>query len=130
MNQEQWVYDSEGNGSCLRHPTEPGFIRGEVCYACASDPGPRIDVIAAAAEDVEGRAAEAEVREVAKRNKRIADELAAEEGRDLLAAPKFYEVYLKSMRLWREMRTVRMDKEFKAGLVEHDRAIAGLRGPN
>jgi len=130
VNQEQWVYDAEGNGSCLRHPTEPGFLRGEPCYACTSDPGPRIDVQAAQVEDVEVRAVEAEVRHAAKTCKRLADEAAAGEGRDLLLAPKFYDSFAKLTRLWNEMHSERMQNESD----ERDRALAkrlsGLRGPN
>ena len=130
MNQEQWVYDAEGNGSCKRHPTEPGFLRGEPCYACTSDPGPRIDVQAAQVEDVEARAVEAEVRSLAKGMKRVADELLKADGRERVDAVKFADSFAKLTRLWNEMHSERMQNESD----ERDRALAkrlsGLRGPN
>ena len=130
MNQEQWVYDAEGNGSCRRHPSEPGFVRGEPCFACASDPGPRIDVAAAAIEDVEARAVEAEVRSAAKTCKRLADEAAAGEGRDLLLAPKFYDSFAKLTRLWNEMHSERMQNEADERREELAKRLSGIRGHN
>lgn len=130
MNQEQWVYDAEGNGSCKRHPTEPGFVRGEPCYACASDPGPRIDITAAAIEDVEARAVEAEIRSLAKELKRTAEEFLEGTGRERIDAAKFVDCYIKATRLWSELHTKRMQVESDERLVEHDRKVAGLRGSN
>jgi hypothetical protein len=127
--QEQWEL-IDGLYHCHRHNSEP-FERGEACHACTSDPGPRIDVIAALAADTEARAAEAEVRSVAKVAKRTAEELLEGDNKlERVTSTKFFDIYLKSMRLWREMRTARIDKEFEAGLVQHDRQQSGLRGPN
>jgi hypothetical protein len=124
---EQW--ELVGNEHhCHRHDTV--FPRGEVCTHCTSDPGERIDVIAQAIDDREAMAVEADVMQVAKRNKRIAEEMAAGEGRELLAAPKFDEVYLKCIRLWREMREARLTVARDWALIEHDRQMAGLRGSN
>lgn len=125
---EQWE-QIDGLWHCHRHNPEP-FEIGDVCHACASDPGPRIDVIASAAQDAEARAAEAEVLSLAKQMKRTCEEFLEGTGRDRLDAVKFGDSYLKAMRLWREMRTDRINKEFEAALVEHDRKVAGLRGSN
>lgn len=128
-SQEQWEL-VDGLYHCHRHADAPPFEIGDVCHACASDPGQRIDVIAQAVDDVEARAAENEVREVARRNKRQAEALAKGTAQDKLAAPKFDDIFLKSMRLWREMRDARLAVQRDWELIEHDRKVAGLRGSN
>lgn len=126
---EQWeLVDNQYH--CRRHPLVEPFARGEVCHSCTSDPGERIDVVTQAIEDPELIRVEAELMQVAKRNKRCAEEAAAEEGRERLAAPKFDEVYLKCIRLWNELRTARLQVARDFELIEHDRKVAGLRGSN
>jgi hypothetical protein len=125
---EQWEL-IDGLYHCHRHNPEP-FERGEVCHACSSDPGPRIDVIAQAIDDTEARAAESEIQTAAKMCKRTAEELLEGTAQERLAAPKFYDTYLKAMRLWREMRSERLAVARDAALIEHDRRVSGLRGSN
>jgi len=127
--QEQWEL-IDGLYHCHRHNGEP-FERGDVCHACASDPGPRIDVQASAIEDVEARAVEAEVRQVAKTAKRTADELLAGDNKlERVTSVKFYELHIKATRLWHELHAKRMQIESDERLVEHDRKALGIRGSN
>jgi len=126
--QEQWEL-IDGLYHCHRHNSEP-FERGEVCHACASDPGPRIDVQASAIEDVEVRSVEAEVRTAAKTCKRIADSLASGEGRDLLLAPKYYDSFAKLTRLWKEMHADRMLDESDVRREALAKRLSGVRGHN
>lgn len=130
MNQEQWVYDSAGVGRCLRHPTEPNFERGEICFACSSDPGPRIDIQESAGEDTEARAVEAEVRHLAKVMKRTAEELLDGTGREKLDAVKFADSFAKLTRLWNEMHSERMQSEADERREELAKRLSGIRGPN
>lgn len=125
----EWTYDPQGVGRCPRHPTET-FERGEPCFACASDPGPRIDVQEGAIEDVEARAVEAEVRSLAKGVKRVADELLKADGRERIDAVKFVDSFAKLTRLWNEMHSERMQNESDERRAALAKRLAGIRGHN
>ena len=125
----EWAYDAQGIGHCPRHASEI-FERGEPCFACSSDPGQRIDIKEGAAEDVEARAVEAEVRSLAKAMRRTAGEFLEGTGRERIDAVKFADSYAKLTRLWHELHVKRMQVESDERLIEHDRKVAGLRGHN
>jgi hypothetical protein len=124
---ERWIM-RDGGHYCTAH--DHAFPRGEVCHLCATDPGPAIDVTSAAVVDREAQAAESEVRAASRTLRRLADELAEGTPIEQSLGVKYFAEYLKSMRLWREMHTERLQIESDERLVEHDRKMAGLRGHN
>jgi hypothetical protein len=125
---EQWEL-IDGLYHCHRH-SPPPFERGEVCHACSSDPGERIDVVAQAIDDTEARAAESEIQSVARRNKRQAEAFSKGTPQEQIAAIKFDDIFLKATRLWSELRTARLIVARDWELVEQARRLAGLRGSN
>ncbi len=108
----------------------PLMTRGEVCHLCATDPGPAINVNSAAVTDREAQAAESEVRAASRSLRRIADELSEGTDQEKSLGVKYFAEYLKSMRLWREMHTARLQIESDERLIAQDREMAGLRGHN
>jgi hypothetical protein len=127
---EQWVLDEQGRYSCNRHPAIPKWERGEVCHACTSDPGEPVSALALAADDVEARAAEDELRSQSRTCLRTAQDLEDGTPIEKNLAVKYRESYLKHMRLWREMRTERLAVQRDADLVKHDKEMSGRRGSN
>jgi hypothetical protein len=121
---DRWVDRDEGH-FCTAH--NYAFARGTTCRGCKVDPGPPIAATPKSVIDREAVAAEAEVRKTAIETKKTAESLMAD---DPTVGLKAIDVYLKAMRLWREMRTERLQVESDAELLEHDRRMAGHRGSN
>ncbi len=127
MSGPRWV-DRDGGHYCTAHAF--AFPRGKVCRNCTSDPGPPITVTTGPKVDHDAIMAEAEVRNVALQAKTAAEPLLEGNDREVSTGMKCLDTYFKGMRLWREMRTERLQIESDERLLEHDRKIAGLRGHN
>ena len=122
---ERWT-QKDGGHYCTAHQST--FPRGEVCQLCVADPGAPLGASADRTVDREALAVELELDSEAKIARRRADD--PYERNEWSTAAKWHDSYLKTRRLWREMRTERMQIESDERLVEHDRKINGLRGDN
>lgn len=123
-----WV-DTPSGRHCNRHGED--FGRGDSCRQCLVDPGDPIEVGVEKPRDLEGEALEREVLNYARAAKRLSEELSdlsERTAKEAAVGAKWADVYLKAIRLWREMREPRLEREHDEKLCEHDAKIAATRG--
>lgn len=108
---------------CSRHGHR--FTRLEVCPECASETIEMPTGEVGADEDREALIVESELRQVAKTAKRIAESLSAGTTSEQNCGAKYYDVYLKAIRSWSDIREPRLQREHDRRLIEHDREMRG-----
>lgn len=124
-----WVTTAEGH-HCTRHNV--GFLRGEVCHECTTDPGDA-DETFHAEYDRKLAARIGEYRSGAAAFKRAALSLIGDPGdegtdRDVAAACKAMAEATKLFRLAEERQEILDNREHELALIAHEREMSGLRG--
>lgn len=122
-----WITTADGH-HCTRH--EVKFRRGEVCRPCVADPGPQIGAGPGVVGDRDALVVEGDLLQTAKETRRLAKKLSAGTTAEKHCGAKYYDVYLKALRLWSETREPRLAREHDRSLLEHEREMSGLRGSN
>ena len=127
-----WVTTAEGH-HCTRHNV--GFLRGEVCHECTTDPGDADDTFHAE-YDRKLAARISDYQSTARTLMRVGKELLGEPcqhgikatDRDIAAACKAMAEATKLFRLAEERQEILDNREHELALIAHEREMSGLRG--